>query len=67
MTAITHTTTTTEVFGGELQTADGVAAELEDFLRDPIGHGDFDYDDPISFDEFSTSRHMRTCYAAAIV
>lgn len=41
--------------------------ELEAFLRDPIGYGDYDFGDPISLGEFSQSRHVHGTYAASIV
>jgi len=33
-------------------------AELDEFLRDPIGYGEYDFSDPITLSDFSSSRHM---------
>ncbi|MFT7598037.1 MAG: hypothetical protein ACI8TP_000958 [Acidimicrobiales bacterium] len=39
---------------------------LNDFLYDPIGYGDFDHSDPITLEQFITTRHHRGCYAAPL-
>ncbi len=39
-----------------------LAAALDAFLLDPIGYGDYDYDDPITLEEFVTARPMRGRY-----
>lgn len=43
------------------------AEDLAEFLADPIGFGEYDYDDPITLDEFVTTTHMHGFYAAPVV
>lgn len=53
----------------ELLTSESLVAldtGLESFLADPIGYGVFDSDDPITLDEFSTTRHHRSLYVAPL-
>lgn len=47
-------------------TSVGLDNQLERFLADPIGYGAFDPDDPITLNEFSTSRHHRSLYIAPL-
>lgn len=40
--------------------------EWYEFLRDPISYGNFEWDNPITLAEFSTSRHYRGRYVAPL-
>lgn len=40
--------------------------EIDAFLRDPIGFGDYDDSDPIGLDEFITCRHYRGDFVAPL-
>jgi hypothetical protein len=37
-----------------------------EFLRDPIAYGQFDWADPISLDEFLTTRSFRGLFVAPL-
>lgn len=42
------------------------SGEWNEFLRDPIAYGQFDWGDPIELEEFNTSRHYRGRYVAPL-
>jgi len=70
MTAVMYTNPVLESAVAESLLDDpvGIAIDgsIDEFLRDPIGFGDYDFTDPISLVEFSTCRHFKGIYAEAL-
>jgi len=67
MNALTHATAAADA--GRIDALVGAAftnSELWEFLQDPIGHGDYDFEDPITVGEFSRSAHFRGRFVAAL-
>ncbi len=67
MTALIHTHAVADTQGGGLLAEiDALAVGLDDFLRDPIGYGDYDFTDPMSLSEFSSRHHMHGLFVAVM-
>jgi hypothetical protein len=67
MTALTHIQAVADTHDVDvLAEVEVLVAALDDFLRDPIGYGDYDFTDPISLKEFLSHRHMRGPFISAL-
>jgi len=67
MKALTHATT-----AADAERIDGLVgaaftnSEIWDFLQDPIGYGDYDFEDPITLGEFNRSVHFHGRFVAVL-
>ncbi len=67
MTAIIHTQTAVDTPDVDVVAeVEALLVGLDEFLRDPIGYGDYDFADPISLSEFSSHRHMHDRFVAVL-
>ena len=67
-TAVATTATTTTVADGltiELE-ALFITADFDRFTRDPLGYSDYDWDDPITLEEFSCGQALHGTFADSI-
>lgn len=67
MTAVMQTHAATDAHNVDvLGEVEALVIGLDEFLRDPIGYGAYDFADPISLSEFSSHRHVHGIFVAVL-